>query len=461
MEISGIFEGNDKYQDLFELKKILEIIRNQDEEFIFFVSLAASKILDYNKKAENYYSLIFLNEILNENLKEKEFLKIWQNLFNIFINKMEFKHIFDKEENLFEILFFNYFFNSLIRRFSHLIEPEDYQNLLNIYNDMDNFDILFNFIENNDKIFITAENLQENDLVKFNFFYKNELKKNNNEENFEKIKQKLYEGKYDPSKFIKKDISLEILIGIIFKLIKYNCQNFQSNNNEVICLDKLKDCFKFLYRIIFHVKNFKEITIDALFNIHNIFKLLQENNFICSFLSTKVEYSNSFYLLIDLLIPKLLISLPNIDDQKWHFYLSVLNTLTNSLLIENNSLQKQSFFHLKNLFKKIKIPKMILKEVFNILATYHNQMRQVGFKHENFWADLFFIFLNLLESNEDIVNNENEISTFWQIFVKGFLDCFRTTSKSEEIDDDNILEARILIKDTLNFVYNKGKNIFY
>ncbi len=486
MEIFEISEGEEKYQNIFELEKILDIIRNEDEEFIFFVSLAASKILDNNKKTERYYSLIFLNEILNENLKEKEFLKIWPNLFNIFINKMEFKHIFDKEENLFEILFFNYFFNLIIRRFFHLIEPQDYQNLLIIYNEIDNFDILFNFIENNDVIFITSDNLQKNDKGILSFSYKNENfnfmefkqflileEKNLREKEKDKDKGKIninlkkneifnynYNFNFDPSKFIRKDTSLEIIILIIFKLIKYNSQNFfnlqLSQNNDFNYLDKIKDCFKFLYRIIYHIKNFEDISIDTLTNIHNIFKLLQEKNLICIILSTNIENSNYFYLLIENLIPKLLISLPNVDDQKWHFYLSVLNTLTNSLLIKENNLQRLTFLHLKNLFRDVKIPKMILKEVFNILASYYNQIRIEVFKHEKYWEDLFFIFFNLIKSNEDIVYTENEIATFWQIYVKGFLDCFRTTSKSENIDDDNILEARILIKETLNFVYNKG-----
>jgi hypothetical protein len=486
LEIFEISEGEEKYQNIFELEKILDIIRNEDEEFIFFVSLAASKILDNNKKTERYYSLIFLNEILNENLKEKEFLKIWPNLFNIFINKMEFKHIFDKEENLFEILFFNYFFNLIIRRFFHLIEPQDYQNLLIIYNEIDNFDILFNFIENNDVIFITSDNLQKNDKGILSFSYKNENfnfmefkqflileEKNLREKEKDKDKGKIninlkkneifnynYNFNFDPSKFIRKDTSLEIIILIIFKLIKYNSQNFfnlqLSQNNDFNYLDKIKDCFKFLYRIIYHIKNFEDISIDTLTNIHNIFKLLQEKNLICIILSTNIENSNYFYLLIENLIPKLLISLPNVDDQKWHFYLSVLNTLTNSLLIKENNLQRLTFLHLKNLFRDVKIPKMILKEVFNILASYYNQIRIEVFKHEKYWEDLFFIFFNLIKSNEDIVYTENEIATFWQIYVKGFLDCFRTTSKSENIDDDNILEARILIKETLNFVYNKG-----
>ncbi len=449
-------------EDFFEINKILEIIRNQDEEFIFFVSLAASKILDYNSKGEHYYSLIFLNEILNENLNEKEFIKIWQNLYNIFINKMEFKHIFDKEENLFEILFFNYFFNLIIRRFSNLIEIEDYIQLLNIYSEVENYDILFYFMENNDFLHINENNLLESDKKLFeNYFYTNTKEKGNSSDN-NKINNTYKMLSNFNKKLIKKDTCLEYNILLIYKLVNYFCQNFQIQKNEINYLIKICEAFKFLFRIISNINNFNELTMDSISYIHNIFKLLQEDNFICSFISQKaVGLSDSFYRVVDCIIPRLMVSLPSIDDQKWHFFLSILNTLINTLLIEEEKIQIKSFTTLKMLFEGIKIPAMILKEVMNIFASYFNGMRLCNYKHLKFWIDLFTIFDYLIKANEEILNNENEMGRLWQIYIKGFVDNYRQTNKINlsEIEKIDYL-VKEMLKETLNFVYNRGKIIY-
>ena len=448
LRITEEVKSNNSFdEEFFELKKILEIIRNQDEEFIFFVSLAASKILDYNK-AEHYYSLIFLNEILNENLNEKEFIKIWQNLFNIFTNKLEFKHIFDKEENLFEILFFNHFFNLIIHRFCHLIEIEDYIQLLSIYSEIENLEILFYFMENNDFLHINSGCYLESDDKNIFFSY-------NKNSKYNPKKNSLELNKYN--KLIKRDISVELNILLIYKLINYFSQNFQNQKSE-LSIEKLKDSFKFLYRIISNITNFNDITLDTLSYLHNIFKLLQENNFICFYISYKPDYDESFYRVVNEIIPKLIISLPNIDDQKWHFFLSIMNTLINTLLLEDEITQKKSFVYLTKLFSYIKIPPMILKEVLNILASYFNGMRLCNFKHSNFWIDLFNIFNYLFVYNEEMINNEKEMDRLWQIYIKGFMDNYRQNKKQG--DDLTDINTKSIIRDTLNFVYSRGKLLF-
>ena len=73
---------------------------SKEEEFIFFVTYATSKILKYEQNEnEIYISLIFLNEILKE-IPDKQFGKIWQNIFNIFKSKMIFKTV--NEDNIFD-----------------------------------------------------------------------------------------------------------------------------------------------------------------------------------------------------------------------------------------------------------------------------------------------------------------------------------------------------------------------
>jgi len=497
-------------EDFFELGRILEIIRNQDEEFIFFVSLAASKILDYNSKAEHYYSLIFLNEILNENLNEKEFIKIWQNLFNIFINKMEFKHLFDKEENLFEILFFNFFFNLIIRRFAHLVETEDYIQLLSTYLELENYDILFYFMENNDLLQINENNILECDKKKFSLIangihnnqnrnlnininsetHTNKNTNNNNNNNINSISLNANNNSHNTnnnnitynnnnnknqtpknlkhlinlksfnSKLIRNDTSLEYNILLIYKLINYFSQSFHAQKGDLVILQKLQGAFKFLYRILTNLRSFNEISFDTLSYIHNIFKLLQEENFVCIFIAQKnaAGCAESFYRLVESIVPRLLPILPSIDDQKWHFFLSVLNTLVTTLLIEDPLTQVKSFEFLKIIFDGIKIPAMILKEVLNILASYFNGMRLCNFKHSKYWIDLFAVFDNVIKANEDLLNNENEMGRLWQIYVKGFVDNYRQTKKIDSAEKEDVdFQTKMKLKETLNFVYNRGK----
>lgn len=435
--------------------------------------------------------MIFLNEILNENLNEKEFIKIWQNLFNIFINKMEFKHLFDREENLFEILFFNFFFNLIIRRFSHLIETDDYIQLLTNYLELENYDILFYFMENNDILQINENNCLENEKEKFCFNNKNNINDDNNNKNESNIVKTINKNNETNTnsindsfisknnsdknllcslkqrinlqnlnlKLIKKDTCIEYNILLVNKLINYYALNFQGQKNDAIMLAKLKDSFKFLFRILSNLTSFNEITLDSLSYIHNTFKLLQEENFVCLFISQKngAGCAESFYRLVETLIPRLLPSLPAIDDQKWHFFLSVLNTLVTTLLIEEAFTQAKSFEFLKKMFFEIKIPAMILKEVLNIFASYFNGMRLCNFKHANYWIDLFAVFDNIIKANEDFVNNENEMGRLWQIYVKGFVDNYRQTKKIDSSEKEEIdVQTKLKLKETLNFVFSKS-----
>jgi len=263
------------------------------------------------------------------------------------------------------------------------------------------------------------------------------------------------------SKLIKKDTCIEYNILLIYKLINYYAQNFQAQKGDINILSKLKEAFKFLYRVLSNLSSFNEISIDSLTYIHNIFKLLQEEKFVCLLISQKsgAGCAESFYRIVETIIPRLLSSLPSIDDQKWHFFLSVLNTLVTTLLIEETNTQVKSFEFLKKLFDGIKIPAMILKEVLNILVSYFNGMRLCNFKHANYWIDLFAVFDNIIKANEDLLNNENEMSRLWQIYVKGFVDNYRQTKKiyCEEKEDVDLL-TKMMLKETLNFVYNKGED---
>ena len=133
---------------LIDSQIILNKIKTQEEEFIFFVTYATSKILksDQNKN-DIYISLIFLNEILKK-IPDKQFGKICPNIFNIFKSKMNFKTT--NEENIFEILFVNYFLTQIIKDYFNNILNEDYNQILETYEDIGSVELLLIILEIND-----------------------------------------------------------------------------------------------------------------------------------------------------------------------------------------------------------------------------------------------------------------------------------------------------------------------
>jgi len=144
---------------LIDSKMILNKIKSQEEEFIFFVTYATSKILEYEDQNEIYISLIFLNEIL-KNIPEKQFGKIWPNIFNIFKTKMDFNQVND--ENIFEILFFNYFLTQIIKDYFNNVLNEDYNQLLETYEEITSIELLLIILECNDLFIKSAIKIKKN-----------------------------------------------------------------------------------------------------------------------------------------------------------------------------------------------------------------------------------------------------------------------------------------------------------
>jgi hypothetical protein len=134
--------------NIIDAKIILNKIKTQEEEFIFFVTYATSKILQYSEnESDIYISIIFLNEILKQ-IPEKQFGKIWPNIFNIFKSKMTFKSA--NEENIFEILFINFFLTQIIKDYFNNILNEDYNQILDTYEDIGSVELLLIILDIND-----------------------------------------------------------------------------------------------------------------------------------------------------------------------------------------------------------------------------------------------------------------------------------------------------------------------
>lgn len=140
---------NSKNEELIDFKKIIDIIKTQDEEFIFFTSWASSKILNFNSKTEFYFSLIFLNELLD--VAERKFAKVWPNLLNIIKDKLDSKKVFDNDVKVFDFLFVTYIINEIMHKYSNIIEVDEYSQLLDVYLDIEDKDLIYHILENNNK----------------------------------------------------------------------------------------------------------------------------------------------------------------------------------------------------------------------------------------------------------------------------------------------------------------------
>jgi hypothetical protein len=79
----------------------------------------------------------------------KNSILIRPNLLNITRDKMEFKSMFEKEENLFDIMFLNFVVIEIMSRFMNIIDIEDYILILEKYSEVENNDVLLLLIESN------------------------------------------------------------------------------------------------------------------------------------------------------------------------------------------------------------------------------------------------------------------------------------------------------------------------
>jgi hypothetical protein len=402
--------------ELIELNRILELIRSQEEEFIFFVNLASSKILNFSNKTEYYYSLIFLNEILGTNLKEKEFIIIWRSLFNIFFNNMEFKHIFDKEENLFDILFMNNFMYEIMSRFSHVIEIEDYYQLLENYEDIDNFDILFYLLENNDKLII---NLQKN-------------------------------------KNFRKDKVFEYNVNLVMKLIDSHSKTLTSVRNNSN-LQKINSCIIYLKHLLDNLEDFSQLSLDSLSAIHRVIKVLFDYNLVELFLNNLNDI-NTLYLIVSSIVTKMLNCLPKTNDQKWELFIYIAEYCMKISLNENTEIQKKYINIASNMFKSAILPILKFKDVYSILSAFYNPFLALKNKYDLFWIDVFIIFDGVFRNNEDLYTSPQDIEMLWNLFVKKYLISFVDFNKKAVVKLQDETYKPILIDIFMN-VTQRGKYV--
>lgn len=409
--------------ELIEIKKILEIIVSQEEEFLFFVHLAASKIPDDNQKAEHYYSLVFLNELLNENTSEKEFTTNWQNLFNIFYNKMDFKHLFDKEENLFDIMYINYFMYEIIIRFYKFIESRDYFQILENYLEIDNAEVLYLIMENNNKLVITATN----------------------------------------SNLLNKEGVIEVNLNLMMKLVDYFSSQM-TNTRNIYFAQRLSNCLAFLGYLFECFDDFNILSSDSLSVLNKIVNIFYEHSVISQFsylFGYSSENVNLVYELINAIVSKMIPNLPKVDDEKWSLYITILQFCLNSLKtqnIDNEDIRRKLFHIVITMYQKPLIPLVKFAKITGLMDGFFNGFSLLKNKSEESWSDVFNAFYFLFINNEELLNSSIDMDSLWSIFVKKYLTAYVDTSSKAKIRES---ETMNILNNIFPYIMKKGKFKYY
>ena len=424
---------------LIDVKMILNKIKTQEEEFIFFVTYTTSKILGYENDNQIYISLIFLNEIL-KNIPEKQFGKIWPNIFNIFKTKMKFNEV--NEDNTFEILFVNYFLTQIIKDYFNNVLNEDYNQLLETYEDIDNIELLLIILECNDYFIKSAIN----------------LKKNLSTQNIENLIYLLYK---------------------LFLQLSNNIKNLNDNymlNSQkgTVTINQINEVIYLFNNILLTIKPNDILNSDCNTRILEIVQKLYNNN-IAKILFELKEKLDNVSELISILskivfecIDKTLKSLEDgkkkgIDinilnkiKEKNEFYSSLFIFLAKFAmkcsLIEDAKLQ-QLFFTQLSFFVSKPIPHGNISNFMDILQDWHQYFTKLNIKYSSFWKDVINMFYAIFMNNPAIRNNTTDIEKLWTLLIKKYMISF-----NEEIKTNNSLTTKEEIE-TIKKIYIMVKNI--
>jgi hypothetical protein len=332
-----------------------------------------------------------------KNISQKSFIKIWPNLYNIFKSRMEFKK--ENEDNLFDMLYINYFLHQIISQYFTSIENEEYEQLLENYSDIDNVEILFIILENNDTLI-----------------------KNANQNN----------------KFLNDKI-FQYLIELIYKLLLQLKITIKTDNT--ISLARFMKIIEFLSNILNTIKDINSIKNESLQIIINIIKIMFELQI------TEILFNNNFntnqiLIFIQLLADKIKLVLPEIDNEKWDLYIYLGQFCLKMSLVENEEIQNKFFNCLFYLYEKIKIPIERYSQINELIINWHPAFMLLKNKYDKFYEDIFKFFYLLFTNNEDLKLNYKEIEKLWNTFCRKYLISYVDTNKNKK-ENDNCL---IIIK---------------
>ena len=431
--------SNDNYDMniLIDATIILNKIKTQEEEFIFFVTYATSQILKYEQNEnEIFISLIFLNEILKD-IPEKQFGKIWPNIFNIFKSKMVFKAV--NEENIFEILFTNFFLTQIIKDYFNNILNEDYNQILETYEDIGSVELLLIILEINDLFIKSAINLNKN-------------LSSQNVENLVFLKYKL------------------------FLQLSKNISNLKDNymlntQNGLLSINQINQVIYLFNNVLLAIKSSETFTSDCISRISNILKLLYDNNITKIFFELKQKVDNLNELISNIskicsegidttfnllqkekekqnnkLQESELISLKEKNELFNSIFIFLMQFCLKSSLIEDENIQK-TFFSKISFFVEKPISQSLIQKVINLLQDWHQYFAQLKIKYKNFWKDVINMFYSLFMNNQAIQNNSTDIEKLWTLLIKKYMITFNDENKmSENSYSENKEEIEIVKK---------------
>ena len=413
---------------------ILNKIKTQEEEFIFFVTFSTSKIMEYQDQNEIYISLIFLNEIL-KNIPEKQFGKIWPNIFEIFKTKIQFKEV--KDENIFEILFLNYFLTQIIKDYFNNILSEDYNQLLETYEEIGNVDLLLIALECNDLLIKSAIN----------------CKKYLSPQNFENLIYLLYK---------------------LFLQLSKNINNLVSNNmlnsqNGLVTINQMNKVIYLFKNVMIVIKSSDLVNMDCGSRISSIIKLLNDNDIAKIFFDMKQKVNNIselisilsklIYECMDLSLKSYKEGKNNKIDENELNNIKEKNDFYNSLfmfmeqftmkcsLIEDEKIQK-IFFNQTSYFISKPIPQGYTSKVITILEEWHKNFAQLNIKYKDFWKDVINMFYLLFMNNPKIQTNTTDIEKFWTLLINKYMISFNDENKK---NNNLSIEEEI---ETIKKIYN-------
>ena len=435
----------DYMNKLIDVKMILNKIKMQEEEFIFFVTFAASKILEYQNENEIFISLIFLNEILKD-ISDNQFGKIWPNLFNIFKSKMEFKKVDD--DNIFETLFVNYFLTQIVKKYFKNVLNEDYQQLLDTYEEIGSVELLLIILNYNDFFINSAI----------------QTKKNLSPQNFD---------------------SLIFLLYKLFLQLSKNLCNLKENNmlntkNGSTTLNQINQTINLFNSIISAIRSNDIISFDCISRILNIVKIIYDNNILKIFYESKYKVLN-ISILISILSKRIydamlntmkeiklqekdspeIIELKKNNDFYSNFFIYLGQFSLKCSLIEDEELQK-IFFEEINFFSSKQIPQGKCSQIINILTEWHPHFVKLQNKYNNFWKDVFNLFHALFENNPEVQKDTSNIEALWTLIIKKYLISLNDERNKKKLGEPVeelavVKKIYIIVRNIVNKITNTQK----
>ena len=426
----------DDMNKLIDAKIILNKIKTQEEEFIFFVTYATSRILQNENESKNeeiFIGLIFLNEIL-KNIPDKQFGKIWPNIFNIFKSKMQFKTT--NEENIFDILYTNFFLSQIIKDYFNSILNEDYNQILETYEDIGSVELLLIILEINDLFIQSTINLKK----------------------------------------ILSSQNIENLVFLEYKLFLQLCKNITNlkdnymlnTQNGTLTINQLNKVLYLFNNVLLTIKSHEILTSDCCSRISNIVKLLYDNNITKIFFEAGQKVDN----ISELISTLSKICAAGIDStynvlqrekqnkklseveiksvkEKNDFFNSIFIFLEQfclkSSLIDDEVIQKL-FFSQISFFVSKPIPPSLIPKVMNLLQDWHQYFAQLKIKYKNFWKEVINMFYFIFMNNPAIQNNSTEIEKLWTLLIKKYMITFNDEYKMSNNSYNEMKEEIEIIK---------------